>query len=557
VLDGPPGTGKSQTIANIIAEFLAAGKTVLFVSEKAAALEVVKRRLDDCRLGDFCLELHSHKANKRQVIAELGRRLDLETEKCSHSTTDLEELHQARGQLNDYVRELHADCPPLGMTVYQIHGELARLSRLRSKSCCPIPEVLKRDTAYLRHVSQLLAGLVDCRCVIADPQHHPWRGCRAEAFSPVLHDNVRHHFERLAGCLDQAAAATATLHSLGFSESSPTRAQWRASVETARRVLVCPLVLAGWFRGNPRSAVSAVIRLDELTKAYRETLAALPEFARDALRNADENALTAMAAPTAEPRQVSCLGDTVKSLREHLPPLGASLRELHTLAVETARAAQRVGELLLLSEPAPPVALLRDLAELASGIARLGPVPRSWWDAERRQELLDVIARCQKENWTARETRRELTARLALRAFAVESASLAIRASCYRSRLARMLPWWWWSAKPTVGGWYAGNRPNTPAMLDDLGKLADYHQRIDYCRQVREAYAADLAMAARGEPDWDRTLEDLQLVDRLAQFLKVVPDTLRDTLSVKDGLDRRALAAAGKELVVRQSSIDG
>ena len=77
VMDGPPGTGKSQTIANMIAEALAAGKTVLFVSEKTAALEVVKRRLDRCGLGDFCLELHSHKANKRAVVTELGRCLEL------------------------------------------------------------------------------------------------------------------------------------------------------------------------------------------------------------------------------------------------------------------------------------------------------------------------------------------------------------------------------------------------------------------------------------------------------------------------------------------------
>src|SRR5207248_6989458 len=77
VLDGPPGTGKSQTIANLIAEFLAAGKTVLFVSEKTAALEVVRRRLEACRLGDFCLEIHSHRANRRAVLAELGRCLEL------------------------------------------------------------------------------------------------------------------------------------------------------------------------------------------------------------------------------------------------------------------------------------------------------------------------------------------------------------------------------------------------------------------------------------------------------------------------------------------------
>lgn len=65
MIQGPPGTGKSQTIANVIASAVADGKTVLFVAEKMAALEVVKRRLDNAGVGDACLELHSNKANKR------------------------------------------------------------------------------------------------------------------------------------------------------------------------------------------------------------------------------------------------------------------------------------------------------------------------------------------------------------------------------------------------------------------------------------------------------------------------------------------------------------
>src|SRR5207244_2705252 len=73
VLIGPPGTGKSQTIANLIADQIAQGKKVLFVSEKMAALEVVYKRLCAVGLGEFCLELHSHKANKREVIKELAR----------------------------------------------------------------------------------------------------------------------------------------------------------------------------------------------------------------------------------------------------------------------------------------------------------------------------------------------------------------------------------------------------------------------------------------------------------------------------------------------------
>ena len=82
VLQGPPGTGKSQTIANLIAEILAVGKNVLFVSEKMAALEVVKRRLDKVGLGDYVLELHSRHAAKREVVRELKRCLERDPEQA-------------------------------------------------------------------------------------------------------------------------------------------------------------------------------------------------------------------------------------------------------------------------------------------------------------------------------------------------------------------------------------------------------------------------------------------------------------------------------------------
>src|SRR6185436_20660807 len=68
VIVGPPGTGKSQTIANLIAQCLAIGKTVLFVAEKTAALDVVHRRLREHGLGDCCIELHSNKADRRNFF---------------------------------------------------------------------------------------------------------------------------------------------------------------------------------------------------------------------------------------------------------------------------------------------------------------------------------------------------------------------------------------------------------------------------------------------------------------------------------------------------------
>lgn len=108
ILEGPPGTGKSQTIANIIAHNLALGRKVLFVSEKMAALEVVYQRLREKGLGDFCLELHSNKANKRQVLDQLGqswRNRSADTETQWHEET--KRLNQLRSELNALVKALH------------------------------------------------------------------------------------------------------------------------------------------------------------------------------------------------------------------------------------------------------------------------------------------------------------------------------------------------------------------------------------------------------------------------------------------------------------------
>ena len=108
ILDGPPGTGKSQTITNIIAQCLGEGKTVLFVAEKAAALSVVHRRLVATGLGDAVLELHSNKTTRKSVLRQLGRgwyRVSEPTEKEWDEAT--ENLQVSRDRLNAYAKALH------------------------------------------------------------------------------------------------------------------------------------------------------------------------------------------------------------------------------------------------------------------------------------------------------------------------------------------------------------------------------------------------------------------------------------------------------------------
>ena len=109
VLVGPPGTGKSQTISNIIAQSLGEAKTVLFVAEKAAALDVVHRRLVAIGLGDAVLELHSNKTDRKSVLTQLGRGWDRASGGTEEKWIEVtEELRLSRDQLNAYVEALHA-----------------------------------------------------------------------------------------------------------------------------------------------------------------------------------------------------------------------------------------------------------------------------------------------------------------------------------------------------------------------------------------------------------------------------------------------------------------
>ncbi len=126
VLDGPPGTGKSQTIANMIVHNLSIGKRVLFVAEKMAALDVVHRRLKEKGLADFCLEVHSHKTSKNDILQQLDRawnaRGDLSSDEWTSETNRLKSLRDRLNCVCEHLHRLH----PNGMTIHQAVGRVVR-----------------------------------------------------------------------------------------------------------------------------------------------------------------------------------------------------------------------------------------------------------------------------------------------------------------------------------------------------------------------------------------------------------------------------------------------
>jgi very-short-patch-repair endonuclease len=158
VLDGPPGTGKSQTIANMIAHNLAMGRRVLFVAEKMAALDVVKRRLEDRGIGQFCLELHSSKSSKMHVLQQLDRAwTSRDTLTEADWNTQAEKVRWLRDRLNGVVQVLHARRPN-GWSVHEAIGRVV-------KDATPMtprlswPEGTEHDAAQIKQLRDVARRL--------------------------------------------------------------------------------------------------------------------------------------------------------------------------------------------------------------------------------------------------------------------------------------------------------------------------------------------------------------------------------------------------------------
>lgn len=241
VIQGPPGTGKSQTIANIIASAIADGRTVLFVAEKMAALEVVKRRLDATGVGDACLELHSNKANKRALLEELRRTWELGSPRGQGPGSLNQRLTEARDGLNAHVERMHRLHPQAGLTPFQVIGQLVRL-RFDGER----PNDIRLDGATqwspeeLAQRYDVISELVERIKEIGKPTEHPWHGVGIAAILPADVDRLLRRIadiaQRLAEIETDAAALATTLEE----RSANTLAEIDALRECAIRVASAP-----------------------------------------------------------------------------------------------------------------------------------------------------------------------------------------------------------------------------------------------------------------------------------------------------------------------------
>lgn len=189
IMYGPPGTGKSQTITNIIANALRHDKRVLFVAEKAAALQVVQHRLEGIGIGDFCLELHSNKATRNHLLEQLQQALNaVHTAEPADYEAKSKDLFERRSHLQHYIDALHRKGDN-GLSVYDcitgfvgIDGEPLMLDR-----ACITPNM---KVEQIRALAQKIASLESVCRLVGSPAAHPLHGLNVTDDSLTIGDRL-------------------------------------------------------------------------------------------------------------------------------------------------------------------------------------------------------------------------------------------------------------------------------------------------------------------------------------------------------------------------------
>ena len=208
VVQGPPGTGKSQTITNVIAAAAHDGKTVLFMAEKMAALDVVLGRLRKCGLGDLCLELHSRHANKREVLKEIGRTLQ-SREEGMPPDIDATRLRARRDQLNGIADLLHTAIEDRDYTPFEamadVVGFIADGRRPPHLDRAGLGEL---NVEQRRRIERDIEDLAELLGASGTRSRHPFAGCRELELQPVALQRLDDALAKAIGALDDALSTS-------------------------------------------------------------------------------------------------------------------------------------------------------------------------------------------------------------------------------------------------------------------------------------------------------------------------------------------------------------
>lgn len=227
VLHGPPGTGKSQTITAMIANALAQGKRVLFVAEKMAALSVVQRRLEAMGIGPFCLELHSNKSKKRDVLEQLRMASEVtRLQSAETSEAKAEQIKALREELNAYAEALHRPRTS-GLSLFEMVNGYEQYSDAPASVCFPADFASVVGKAHLEQQHLLVERLIAAAKAVGHPHDHPLSPVSLSVYTQQLRSALPEKlraYENTLSCLSDAGAELSCAWKMPLPGSF---AQWR------------------------------------------------------------------------------------------------------------------------------------------------------------------------------------------------------------------------------------------------------------------------------------------------------------------------------------------
>ena len=553
VIHGPPGTGKSQTIANLIATLLADGKRVLFVSEKTAALDVVKRRLEECSLGVFCLDLHSDRGRKSEVYRQLSSAVNDKRDQLA-ATVSIDELVARRDHLNRIVRLLHQRREPLGKSVYEVQGLFVQLRHLPRVKAFDLPPASQLTSDWIRDVERVTERIARRPEEFRNHDSSRWMPLRTVQSSLQLADLIRGDMNTVQVAIDTLRVEAGSCSKWLGASAIGSEGDARDIVRLFRLLAQAPTVPGAWLSQN------AVTRLRQLSreqaKQQRErrrleqTLAgwfggSLPQMGFRAMAGAlvlspdEREAIEAVAGVGWQ----TALGRDPKELLEQASELAAAL-DLLAASTEALAAPLAEQQLHTLDQ-------LDQALALTARILTLEPAPEHWLTVQTIDEL-----ECESGDARAlldklRSDEERLAKDFSDAFVELVDEEMLIR---YRTDHQNFLSRFWGAYRDdqrTVRGQLKNPRKlSIGESLAAVELAVEVKRRRERWNEMEARLREPLGVRFRGRAtDWERVLSDLAVLRGILADWRSDTAVLRELLAIEAVGDRRhALEFASQPL---------
>jgi len=296
VIEGPPGTGKSQTITNLIAAALAKGKKVLFVAEKKAALEVVYNRLADAGLENYCLEVHSTATSRQSFYEQLKQRVEQGSpvDVSQELEDQVKECNQLKQLLSRYILLLNQSFGRIGKTIQELLWSAQRVNDLVAE--IPLPSTLsslrdnqaismtaadfQRKCQHLKEFRQQHQELIQKYSKV---ENHPWFGLTARDLSPIDQGDLLGSAKMWSSVLKQLQTSSQQVAEMLAVNPQSTLAELNQFQQQLRRCPeISPLIEAALLPVlRTAKAQDSVATLVHQLKQYRKSKESLKQYFQD------------------------------------------------------------------------------------------------------------------------------------------------------------------------------------------------------------------------------------------------------------------------------------